>query len=176
MCSESNEHSSCSENLEVVPNDELEKRRVLFEICKEDYYDERQRTVRLDGKASSFLIFYSILLNAGVLIMDCDRSRSIITLHVELSFLIASILGLIFAFLSLRIKPFVAPDVSLETQNALENLSTPDVFKEFSRYYSSAIRKVSENNDEKVKCLEVSTKIGIVSVVAFAVILILLII
>jgi len=62
MCSDTDEHSSCSENLEVVPNDELEKRRVLFEICKENYYDERGRAYT--PRCKGFQLF-DILLNFG---------------------------------------------------------------------------------------------------------------
>ncbi len=42
---------------ETNTSDDLENRRVLLQICRENYYDERGRTTRLDSKASGYLIF-----------------------------------------------------------------------------------------------------------------------
>ncbi|WP_367363221.1 hypothetical protein [Mesotoga sp.] len=175
MCSETNEHSSCSENLEVVPNDELEKRRVLFEICKENYYDEKGRAARLDAKGSSYLIFYSILANAGVMLLGRQQPESLLILHLHIAFFILVILGLMFAFLSLKVRFSTTPDVSIKTVTLLENQTTSMILDDFARFYSEAISENENPNNKKVQCLELSGYVGIASIVTFAVLLLLII-
>ena len=175
MCSDTDEHSSCSENLEVVSNDELEKRRVLFEICKENYYDERGRATRLDAKGSSYLIFYSILANAGVMLLGEQQPQSLLIMHLHIAFFTLVILGLMFAFLSLKVRSTTTPDVSIKTIDALEKQPTRIVVESFARFYSEAIIDNENSNNKKVWCLELSSYIGITSIGTFAILLLLMI-
>lgn len=141
--------------------------RELYEYSKEAFYEEQTRSKRLDSKASSYLIFYSILFSGIFLLISSAffPVNDLFLFHLLIFSALTGSTGLIFALLCLITRAYLKPPLDTKTITTLSEATLAEFYAELIAFYRDVIPKNSANNDKKSLLLRISAGFGMISTV-----------
>lgn len=153
---------------------------LLLEETEKIFYYQLELSDKLDTKATSFILFYSILFGAEAIIVstfyEMMESTYLLSMHLLASSIILSFLGLLFAVLGLRPKVFAISMISRAEIDCIANKSYDDLCKHLVAYYVDKVQPNKLSNDKKANCLSISSLLGVLNLSALALFLVAIII
>jgi hypothetical protein len=153
---------------------------LLLEETERIFYYQLELSDKLDAKATSFILFYSILFGAEAIIVstfyEIMESEYLLSMHLLASSVIMSFFGLLFAVLGLRPKVFAISMISRAEIDCTANKSYDDLCKHLIAYYVDKVQPNKLSNDKKASCLSMSSWLGVMNLFLLASFLVVIII
>jgi len=153
---------------------------LLLEETERIFYYQLELSDKLDAKATSFILFYSILFGAEAIVVstffEMMKSTYLLSMHLLASSVILSFLGLFFAVLGLRPKVFAISMISRAEIDCTASKSYDDLCKHLIAYYVDEVQPNKLSNDKKASCLSISSLLAVLNLSVLALFLVVIII
>ena len=153
---------------------------LLLEETERIFYYQLELSDKLDAKATSFILFYSILFGAEAIIVstfyEVMKSTYLLSMHLLASSVILSFLGLFFAVLGLRPKVFAISMINRAEIDCTASKSYDDLCKHLIAYYVDKVQPNKLSNDKKATSLSISSWLGVMNLSLLALFLVVIII